>query len=281
MDKNKRVAILLGVTASVMFAVFAFVPPLSQSQNYHQFADDRTFAGLPRALDVLSNIGFLIVGVLGLRYLFANEPEKIFTRPAERWPYFILFAGVALTCIGSGFYHLQPDNARLVWDRLPMTVGFMGLMSAIICERISLKVGLSLMPILLVLGAFSVAYWYWTETRGAGDLRLYALVQFFPAVAIPLIMWLYPARYTGNRELGFAALLYVAAKLLEAADKPIYEVTRHIISGHTLKHLAAAWGVWWILRMLQRRRASRRLAEVRKCVPTEPSEQHPMQTEIG
>jgi len=83
-------------------------------------------------------------------------------------------------------------------------------------------------------------------------LRLYALVQFFPAVAIPLTMWLYPARYTGNRELGFAALLYVAAKVLEAADKLIYEVTRNIISGHTLKHLAAAWGVWWILRMLAR-----------------------------
>jgi hypothetical protein len=195
------------------------------------------------------------VGVLGLRYLFANEPDKIFSRPAERWPYVILFAGVALTCFGSGYYHLYPDNVRLVWDRLPMTVGFMGLMSAIICERISLRFGLALMPFLLALGAFSVGYWYWSETRGSGDLRLYALVQFFPALAIPLIMWLYPARYTGNRELGFAALLYVAAKFLEAADGLIYELTSHLVSGHTLKHLAAAWGVWWILRMLQARRA--------------------------
>jgi hypothetical protein len=222
--------------------------------SYHQFADDRALAGIPRALDVVSNIGFLIVGFLGLRYLLANEPEKIFTLPAERWPYVILFVGVTLTCFGSGYYHLAPDNARLVWDRLPMTVGFMGLMSAILCERISLKLGLALMPLLLLLGAFSVTYWYWTETRGVGDLRLYALVQFFPALAIPLIMWLYPARYTGNRELGFAALLYVAAKVLETADKPIYELTRHLLSGHTLKHLAAAWGVWWILRMLQARR---------------------------
>jgi hypothetical protein len=199
MNDKKRGAILLGVTATVMFAVFAFVPAIAQPLSYHQFADDRAFAGVPRAFDVLSNIGFLIVGFLGLRYLLANEQERIFTRPAERWPYIILFLGVALTCFGSGYYHLVPDNARLVWDRLPMTVGFMGLMSAIICERISLKVGLALMPLLLLLGAFSVTYWYWSEIHGAGDLRLYLLVQFFPALAIPLIMWLYPARYTGNR----------------------------------------------------------------------------------
>src|SRR5437899_10886153 len=135
MDDNKRVAMLLGVTASVMFAVFAFVPPLAQPQSYHQFADDRTFAGVPRALDVLSNIGFLIVGFLGLRYLLANEPEKIFTRPVERWPYIILFFGVTLTCFGSGYYHLAPDNAQLVWDRLPMTEGFMVMMSAMFWER--------------------------------------------------------------------------------------------------------------------------------------------------
>jgi hypothetical protein len=255
MNDKKRGAILLGVTATVFIAVFVFVPPIAQPLSYHQFVDDRTIAGIPRALDVLSNIGFLIVGFLGLRPLLGGDTDKAFMRPAERWPYIILFVGVALTCFGSGYYHLAPDNARLVLDRLPMTVGFMGLMSAIICERISLKIGLAMMPLLLLLGAFSVSYWHWTEIHGTGDLRLYLLVQFFPALAIPLIMWLYPARYSGNRELGFAALLYVAAKLLEATDKRIYELTRHLASGHTLKHVAAAWGVWWILRMLQRRSA--------------------------
>lgn len=86
------------------------------------------------------------------------------------------------------------------------------------------------------------------------DLRLYALVQFYPAILVPLILWFYPARYTGLRELGFAALGYVAAKILEAADRPVFELTRNTVSGHTLKHLAAAWGVWWLLRMLQVRK---------------------------
>jgi hypothetical protein len=255
MTETKRTAILLGTTAAAILAVFVLVPPVAQPQSYHNFADARTFMGVSRALDVLSNLGFLVVGILGLRFLLTNDPQKIYTNLAEPWPYLVLFSGVMLTCFGSGYYHLAPDDARLVWDRLPMTLGFMGLLSAVIGERISLKAGLRLLPALLLIGIGSVLYWQWTETHNAGDLRPYLLVQFLPALVIPLIMWLYPARYTGNRELGFAALLYVAAKILEAADKPVYELTRHLVSGHTLKHLAAAWGVWWLLRMLQNRKS--------------------------
>jgi hypothetical protein len=253
MSNRQRHIMLLSETAMAV-ALFAMVPPIAQPANYHQFADAHSIFGIPRALNVLSNLPFLIVGCAGIFYLFSNDPSHLFIQRRERRPYAILFTGVVLTCFGSSYYHLAPDNARLVWDRLPMTLGFMGLMSAIICERISLKIGLRLLPLLLLLGILSVAYWYWTETHGSGDLRPYLFVQFFPGLAIPLIIWLYPARYTGNRELLFAALLYVAAKLLEAADRPIYELTRHTVSGHTLKHLAAAWGVWWILRMLQTRR---------------------------
>jgi hypothetical protein len=185
----------------------------------------------------------------------SSDPSHIFIQPRERWPYLVLFIGVVLTCFGSGYYHLAPDNARLVWDRLPITLGFMGLMSAVVCERISRTTGLRLLPLFLALGVASVFYWYWTELHGIGDLRPYLFVQFFPALAIPLILWLYPAKYTGNRELLFAALLYFAAKLFEFFDSQIYAVSGNLISGHTLKHVAAAWAVWWILRMLQTRRA--------------------------
>jgi hypothetical protein len=253
MSNRQRQAIVLGETAMAI-VLFAIVPPIAQPANYHQFADAQSWFGIPRALNVLSNLAFLIVGCVGIFYLFSNEPSHLFIQPRERLPYAVLFTGVVLTFFGSSYYHLAPDNARLVWDRLPMTLGFMGLMSAIMCERISLKVGLRLLPLLLLFGVLSVCYWYWTETHGRGDLRPYLFVQFFPGLAIPLIIWLYPARYTGSRELGFAALFYVLAKLLEAADRRIYDLTGQIISGHTLKHLAAAWAVWWILRMLQTRR---------------------------
>src|SRR4051794_14341073 len=109
MNDKMRGAILLGVTATVFITVFVFVAPIPQPLAYHQFADDRTLAEIPRALNVLSNVGFLIVGLLGLQYLLANA-QKGFARPAERWPYIILFIGITLTCFGSGYYHLAPDN---------------------------------------------------------------------------------------------------------------------------------------------------------------------------
>lgn len=250
MTKRTRSAILIAVTIVTFFAICIFVAPIPQPEDYHNFADARTFFGIPRAWDTFSNLGFLFVGVMGLRYLLSRVSDSTFIDRRERWPYVLLFAGVLLTCFGSGYYHLAPDDARLVWDRLPMTLGFMGLVSAIISERISVRVGLALLAPLLALGVFSVAWW-----RMSGDLRLYGFVQFYPALLIPLILWLYPARYTGLRELGFAALGYVAAKILEAADRPVFEFTRGVVSGHTLKHLAAAWGAWWLLRMLQVREA--------------------------
>lgn len=249
MTDRARGVIVIGITVITCAAVFLFVPPIHQPEDYHNFADARTFFGVSRAWDVLSNLGFLLVGVLGVKYLLSRSSDTTFTDQRERWPYAVLFSGVLLTCFGSGYYHLAPDDARLVWDRLPMTLGFMGLVCAIIAERISVRLGLALLGPLLVASVGSVFYWQWTD-----DLRLYAFVQFYPAILIPLILWLYPARYTGLRELGFAALGYVAAKILEAADRPVFEFTRGTISGHTLKHLAAAWGVWWLLRMLQVRK---------------------------
>jgi hypothetical protein len=244
-----RGMMVLGITAAVFVSIFLFVPPIAQPENYHNFADARTFFGIPRAWDVLSNLGFLVVGAMGLRYLFSRLSDAAFIDQREGWPYVVLFAGVLLTCFGSGYYHLAPDDARLVWDRLPMTLGFMGLVSAIIAERVSVRMGLALLGPLLALGVGSIVCW-----RLTGDLRLYGLVQFYPALLIPLILCLYPKRYSGNRYLGLAALGYAAAKVLEATDRHVFDLTHGTVSGHTLKHLAAAWGAWWLLRMLQMRR---------------------------
>jgi hypothetical protein len=255
MTDRARGGILIAVTLICVAAVFIFTPPIAQPEDYHNFADARTFFGVPRAWDTLSNLGFLVVGATGLAFLFSRASDAAFVDQRERWPYVGLFAGVSLTCFGSGYYHLVPDDARLVWDRAPMALGFMSLVCAIIGERISLKVAMWLLPPLLALGVGSVFYWQRT-----GDLRLYGLVQFFPALLVPLILWLYPARYSGTKYLGFAALGYVLAKILEGADRPVFEFTRGIVSGHTLKHLAAAWGVWWLLRMLQVRVSTEHLA---------------------
>ncbi len=224
-----RVLILVGV-AALCAAALGFVRPIAQSLAYHHFADQRALWGIPNFADTISNLPFLFVGIWGIVIILRGRVRFIDSR--ERWLYLIFFAGVALTCIGSSYYHLAPDNDRLVWDRLPMTVGFMSLLAAIVGERIDVKAG----------------YWHWAD-----DLRMYAFVQFFPALGIPLMMWLFPARYTRSIDLLPAVGFYVLAKILEAEDKRIYAIGG-VVSGHTLKHLAAAVATAWILGMLIRRK---------------------------
>ena len=173
----------------------------------------------------------------------------------ERWPYLIVFGGLVLTALGSAYYHLRPGNARLVWDRLPMTIVFMSLVSAIIAERISPRTGLWLLPVLLVIGLGSVLQWHLSELHGAGDLRFYSAVQAY-SILFLLIALLLPSSYTRGADLAIVAGFYVLAKVLEILDRPIFELGR-LVSGHTLKHLAAAAAGYWILRMLLKRQSRR------------------------
>lgn len=254
MSHRVRTIVLLSVTAAVGTAVF-FVPRVPQPLDYHHFADRRFFLGIPNFFNVASNVPFLLVGTWGLILaLRRGEGSRVrFIDPAERLPFVILSAGVALTCFGSAYYHLAPDNGRLVWDRLPMTLGFMSLLSAMLMERVNLRAGLTLLLPLLILGLASVVLWYLSELHGAGDLRIYLMVQFYTILLILIILALFPARYTRGSDLVVAVGIYALAKMFELLDRQILNLGT-IISGHTLKHLAAALAVYWIFRMLAHRR---------------------------
>ncbi|HEX9183932.1 MAG TPA: hypothetical protein VF876_11790, partial [Burkholderiales bacterium] len=158
-----RAAVPIGLAlAAVAWGVFA--PPVLQNQEYHRFADTRALAGVVNAADTLSNLAFLVVGALGLAFLHcerAATSSERFASPREILPYWVFFAGVALTSAGSAWYHLAPDDARLVWDRLPMTIAFMSLIAAVVQERISVRAGAALLWPLVLLGLASVVYWRW------------------------------------------------------------------------------------------------------------------------
>ena len=248
-----RHAVLMLATLAVAAALFV-QPAIPQPLAYHQMADQRSWLGIPNAWNVLSNLPFAIVGTLGLAAVLDRRLK--FHDPWERLPYVTLFEGVALTALGSGYYHLAPDNARLVWDRLPMTIGFMGLLTAVLAERVGVRVARRLFVPLLMLGAGSVLYWYWSELRGAGDLRLYLLVQFGSLALIAVLLAVYPPRYKGTAYIVVGLIAYAAAKVLETADAAILAIG-HIVSGHSLKHLVAAGGVACLVAMLRARRSAR------------------------
>jgi hypothetical protein len=243
--------LMAGVTVLVI-AVAAWAQPIGQPESYHHFADVRGWSGVPRLGDVLSNLPFAVIGGWGLLFLGRDVGRHAFVDWRERYAFVLVFFGLLLTAFGSGYYHLAPDNARLVWDRLPMTIVFMSLVAAMIGERISVRLELWLLPFLLLLGVSGVLQWYWSELRGAGDLRFYAGVQVYALLAL-LVALLLPPRYTRSSDLAAVVAFYVLAKVLEAGDQTVFSVG-HVISGHTLKHLAAAGAGYWILRMLRERR---------------------------
>jgi len=236
-----------------MAAICFMLPRIPQPLTYHNFADHRSLLGIPNFGDVASNLPFAVIGAWGLCFLWLSksESDRHFIDPRERWPYFFVFVGLFLTALGSSWYHLNPNNTTLVWDRLPMTITFMAMVSAVMMERISLKLGIWLLPILLFVGLASVLQWHWSELQGSGDLRFYVVVQAYSAAAI-LIVLLLPARYTQSRDLGLVVVFYALAKVLEYFDKPIFAALR-VVSGHTLKHLAAAAAGYCILHMVRKR----------------------------
>jgi hypothetical protein len=231
----------------VVFTLGAFVwvlglPPIPQDPGYHAFADTRSFFGIPNCLDVVSNVAFLCVGILGLRYCLQHAPGA--ARPA----WLVFFTGVAMVSVGSAWYHWNPTNASLVWDRLPMTVGFMGLFVALLGEYVAIRLVAVLLIPAVVLGAFTVLYWRWTD-----DLRLYAWVQFFPLVMLPVVMLLFKSRYPHQWLLAVALALYVLAKVAEMYDTSTFQVSQGLVSGHTIKHLLAAAACYSVLLLLQKR----------------------------
>ncbi len=239
-----RSVVLIVVMLCAIIGVF-FLPPISQDPGYHNFADNRTIFGIPNFWNVLSNLPFLILGVIGLITFIRTKLSM------SSLAVFTLFIGVAAIGLGSGYYHWNPSNATLVWDRIPMTITFMSFFSIIISRYVNPRLGFILLLPLIAIGIISVLTWYFSELNGKGDLRLYALVQFLPMLAIPLIVFIYPSPRIFRIEIGATILLYAIAKFFESRDVHVF-TAGEVLSGHTIKHLFAAAAVFYILQTVKR-----------------------------
>ncbi len=245
---NARVRWIVAFTLLAVAAAF-LLPAVRQPLEYHDFADNRHAFGIDNFLDVVSNLAFLVAGVMGL--VIVSGGRVRFEFASERWPFVVLFLGVLLTALGSAYYHLAPDNETLFWDRLPMTIAFMGLVSSQIVDRINVRAGLMLLLPMLFLGVASVVYWRATEHAGAGNVLPYAILQGYSAVVL-LLLARHPSRYTRGGDIYWVFGLYVLSKLLENFDREVLAIG-HFVSGHTLKHLAAATAAFLISYMLANR----------------------------
>ncbi len=244
--RGRRLAILVAAMVVTLAAVF-LVPPAVQNQAYHDFADKLVVLGIPRFNDVVSNLAFLAAGYAGLRFLSGPRGRALLPSMAEAAPWTVFFVGVMLVAPGSTWYHLAPTDETLVWDRLAMTVAFMALFAGFVGDRIDARRGAVIaLPLFLALGIASIVWWSMSE-----DLRFYGWIKFLPMLAIPLICLLFPGRATDFRYALQALLLFALATVLEVLDKEVFAATAGQVSGHTLKHLAAAIAVYRFVVMLR------------------------------
>jgi hypothetical protein len=212
------------------------------------FADDRAWYGLPNAMDVLSNIPFVVIGLWGLYRL--NRIDRSHQQALSLFPLappasdppdntldcaWLFFAGLIATAAGSAFYHLLPDGPRLAADRAGMAVAFAGLIGVAVCERVSQRAGWPAAWFVLTAGLLSAEVFQET-----GNVLPWALVQFGGMALVLTLALSTPMRKSVGLRLGWVIFFYVVAKGFELADQPIYELTQHVVSGHSLKHLAAS-----------------------------------------
>lgn len=213
--------------------------PAKDPASYFDFADKIAQLGIPNFNDVISNLGFLIVGLYGLLQCFKNRNLD----PARRAFAAVLSVGCLLTAFGSSYFHLFPGPETLFWDRLPMTFIFASIIAAAIGDRIDRTTGLYALGALLIFGIWSV----WGFNQNLLTLRPYLILQFGGMLFVLLLTWLRPSGEIHNHTLWAAFALYGLAKIFEISDEPIFDFTGLIVSGHTLKHIFATLAVYKLL----------------------------------
>ena len=242
---NRAFIVAVGGLAALALPVLLLVPAIPQDPAYHRFADTRSLLGIAHFWNVFTNVLFALAGVHGLATRHRVDAS------VRQLHYRVLCVAAILVAFGSTYYHLSPDTWTLVWDRLPITVAFMALFTMVVSDRFSPRLAARLFWPLIAAGLASVVYWYLSELWGKGDLRPYGLVQLGPLALIPVLLLVHPGRGMQARWMWLALLAYLLAKAAEHFDVAIMHLLQGF-SGHSLKHVLAAFGVWFAILAMRR-----------------------------
>ncbi|KAK6273870.1 hypothetical protein POUND7_010953 [Theobroma cacao] len=236
-------------------------PKIPLSYRHHLFADMRNFLGVPNTLNVITNFPFLIVGVLGFVLSLGGGSFFNISLKGEVWGWLLFYGGIASVAFGSAYYHLKPDDNRAMWDTLPMMIAYSSLFSSFILERLGERIGLSILFSLLVLAVLSTSY-----ARTFNDLRLCMTFQLIPCIALPIMTFLFPPKYTHSGYWLWTSGVCILAKIEALADMKIYRANNYIISGHSLEHLCSAIApVLFTVMLMHRSSRFQRLGEIKEC----------------
>ena len=221
---NKRVNLLI---LAAFFIIAAMIGPIEQYAHYHDFADQKTWLSVPYGKDVWSNLGFLWIGFWGMWQLKRHRINVLSA--------YVSMAAMMLTAFGSAYYHVNPNDWTLIWDRLPISLVCAGLISSTITHLKPTTKTMWLDTALIAVAILGVAVWHVN-----GDLRWYLGLQLWCVLVLPY--WLMASGTAKPIQWAMLAAIfwYVLAKITESTDVWIWQHTQQLISGHTLKHLLAS-----------------------------------------
>ncbi|MEY4294715.1 MAG: hypothetical protein RLY82_403 [Pseudomonadota bacterium] len=212
----------------------------------HHFVDGRTWLGIPNAADVLSNLPFAVIGIWGLSLQATTDKDSQPFLGRENFVLTLFFIGLIFTAVGSMLYHLAPSDGTLLWDRAGMAFAFAGMLGVAASERVSARSGIWLGLGGLLTGAIALVVWSKTS-----DVLPWMVMQFGSLALILILAITRKHAKSLGVSLYTVVAWYLLAKVFESKDHAIFEATGQWVSGHTLKHLAAACAAWPIVRALK------------------------------
>ena len=196
-------------------------------QGYHDFVDKRSFLRIPNFLDVISNLAILLPAL----YLLQTRKNKSLLSN-------LLILHISLLAITSGYYHLNPSDKTVFWDIMSIATGSMIVLLIIMNTTTEYNL------LLYIFAVFSIIYWKYT-----GDLRLYLLIY----IGVPFYII---AKYYKNNNLRVYLFIMIFCNILvwltEFNDHYIYKITNNLVSGHTLKHIFAGIGIFYVIKILHK-----------------------------
>jgi len=235
----------LGVFAIGPIVAVALMHPVIRGPGFHRYADARDWLGIPHVGDVLSNLPFVIVGIVGL---VLSRTVTLVPRGLVQ----LFFAAVLGIGLGSAAYHVHPMDATLVFDWMPIGIALSWLTALVLADRVDRRLGTIAAFVLPLAAATSVVWWWAGGGTAGGDMRWYVVLQLLFVVLVPVIVVLYPKGALSRTDLLLGVACFIAARLLHAGDRRILEATG--VSGHALKHLAAGVAAYFVLRAIARAR---------------------------
>jgi hypothetical protein len=219
-------AAALALTFITLFSIRAklWFDPVAYSAS---FADQETYLGVPNFMNVATNIGFAGLGVFG--YLRRNRLSAHYRRLGVLFSFAILG-----TAFGSGYFHFAPTPYSLFWDQLPMSIGFASFLGIVLADRFNPKAGLLAAGVLSILGPLSV----WNIYYGSHETAYYLSLQFGTLIFAILFLLFTRQRSLNTKMILVGVFTYILAKVFETYDAKLFQEL-HVISGHSLKHIAA------------------------------------------